>query len=410
MNQLDCCKKNIQQALGDYWAYTNQYHELYEAVGECFIQRLAEDSLVGKKDLRELFRKSEKWDEKLDAMILIGERTHHPNYKYVSELANRILYPVSREMTSEQQCILQEAIRFFLGASDKECVEALKEIAPRAYLEGRKKSRIFKVLCEDLGVADNKRGSAFQKLYAEISNEMAVRKIKFQLFVSLNAGHFMTMSNPKCDERGDMLTSCHTINVKNSRYNCGCSGFARDNVTFVAFTVDDPSNITSLNNRKTMRQLFMYQPRSGVLIQSRLYHTIGSNLEVDEQSTLYREMIQCEIATLEGAMNLWETTPYEVESQIIKKGKGFGGFPDWEFEERNTKISRRIDAKTNVKLTVGTYGLCLICGKHIDKGVCCVRCYLRINTWQDWLKQRALRAYFSLRAWGGWFKRRVRNS
>lgn len=71
------------------------------------------------------------------------------------------------------------------------------------------------------------------------------------------------MSNPKGDHRGTTLTSCHSFNSTEYEYNNGCTGYARDKVSFIAFTVADPADKETLNNRKTTRQVFAYKPGNG---------------------------------------------------------------------------------------------------------------------------------------------------
>ena len=150
------------------------------------------------------------------------------------------------------------------------------------------------------GVADNSAGSQFQRLFAQFADELSTRKIDFKLFMSINPAHFVTMSNPKNDRRGTMLTSCHSFNSTAYEYNNGCSGYARDGVTFIVFTVADPEVAETLNNRKTSRQLFMYKPYNGLLLQSRLYNTHGGTRGEQEESKLYRDLVQRELSELEG--------------------------------------------------------------------------------------------------------------
>ena len=71
---------------------------------------------------------------------------------------------------------------------DKYPFVLLKYIAPKAYRPNKKKSRIFKLICGALGVTNETVGSKFQKFYA----------------------HFVTMSNPKEDTRGNEVTVCES--------------------------------------------------------------------------------------------------------------------------------------------------------------------------------------------------------
>lgn len=100
--------------------------------------------------------------------------------------------------------------------------------------------------------------------------KLSAKQIGLKLFVSVNPAHFITMSNPKRDSRGATLTSCHSFNSTEYDYNNGCTGYARDETSFIVFTVADPTDPETLNNRKTTRQVFAYRPGSGLLLQSRM--------------------------------------------------------------------------------------------------------------------------------------------
>lgn len=228
-----------------------------------------------------------------------------------------------------------------------------------------------------MGVSDETAGSEFQCLYAKFADELSAKKIDFKLYVSLNPAHFITMSNPKGDERGSMLTSCHSFNSTEDNYNNGCTGYARDGITMIAFTVSDPDIPETLNNRKTTRQLFIYKPRNGLLLQSRLYNTFGGTEERVPESKIYRELIQKEISNCEDAANLWKTFEYWDNKRgiVIPNGKGFGGYPDWTYENFDAMLSIRNDcAETCQKFIVGTAGLCIDCGEETSYGLYCHKC------------------------------------
>ncbi len=144
-------------------------------------------------------------------------------------------------------------------------------------------------------------------LYAQIADEMPSHKIDFKLFVSLNTAHFITMSNPKHYDRGSTLTSCHSFNSTEYTNNNGCSGYARDHYTFIVFTVVDPENDETLNNRKNMRQIFCYKSGNGVLLHSRLYNDAGGTYREQAESKIYRDLGQREISALERQPNLLQT-------------------------------------------------------------------------------------------------------
>ena len=376
--KIEMARKNIWKAISDYGkhCYSNV---VLEDVTDAFVNQLAEDSTPAKQELREMFRKSPAWDESLDALIINGTRTHDPDYHRIWDLGIQILHKPLRTTANYDR--IYHALRFFSHKDDDtergSFIEAINEIAPKAYAPGKKPSRIFKAICEALGVADNTAGSDFQKLYAQFADELSSRKISFKLFVSLNPAHFITMSNPKNDERGGMLTSCHSFNSTEYEYNCGCAGYARDNCTMIAFTAVDPNDPESLNNRKTTRQLFMYRPGNGLLLQSRMYNSAGGTHGAQAESKVYRDLIQREISECENAPNLWKTFKYYDNDRGIRipTGGGFGGYPDWDYEEFAAMLSIREDHKQDFSaFSVGTYGLCVGCGCEISHRLYCRDC------------------------------------
>lgn len=371
-------ENSIRQAIADYGRHTDNQVVL-EDIGDEFISKLVKESTRAKKNLRDLFSKSPAWDEGLQALVINGSRTHNPDADVIYNLARQILAPVRNAADYDRYRTIELAIQFFIGngKEDSRCIEAINSLAPKAYAPNKKPSRIFKALCDALGVTDNSAGSSFQRLFAKFADELSAKKIDFKLFASINPAHFLTMSNPKYDRRGDMLTSCHSLNCTDYTYNCGCVGYARDDVTFIVFTVANPDNPELLNNRKVTRQIFAYKPYNGLLLQSRLYNTRGGTNGEQAESKLYRDLIQREISEIEGMPNLWKTSSYCGNDKIqLVAGYGFGGYPDWTFESFNAKVSVRVDHEKNYEpFTIGSSGLCVCCGKEISEGVYCLDCW-----------------------------------
>ena len=372
-------EENIWQAIKDYRRHTSQTGVL-DDVSEVFVKKLARNNYYAKQKLRELFRKSPVWNEKLDALIINGTRTHDPDYQRIKDLALQILQQPIRNLDDKGYNNLEIALRFFWEPDlreevKNECIASIEALAPRAYAPGKKPTRVFRALCTALGVNDE-TCEKFSWLYAQLADEITSHKIDFKLFVSLNPAHFLTMSNPKDDERGDTLTSCHSFNSMEYDYNNGCSGYARDKYTFIVFTVVDPTNVETLNNRKNRRQIFWYKPGNGVLLQSRLYNDAGGTHREQTESKVYRDLIQREISALEEQPNLWKTFKYCGYDKIkFHSGYGFGGYEDWIYEEFNAKVSIRVDHKDDYEdFEIGTWGLCITCGCEIDKGLYCDEC------------------------------------
>lgn len=367
-------KRNISRAVKDYLRHVDKCN--FNAAGDIsdkFISRLAQDCAVAKSGLREIFRRSKGWNEGLQAIIVNGTSTHDPDYRFVRELADKILEKYTVSLDIQNRWKISRSLRLFSGDRDyvgrDRDIAYLKEFAPHAYRQNRPLNKIFQEFCKAIGVYDDTKGSQYQSLYAQLADELKGRKLDFKLFLSINPAHFLTMTNPQYDRRGSMLQSCHALNHDELHFGTGNSGYARDAVTFVAFTVANPDDAESLNNRKTTRQLFMYQPGNGVLLQSRLYNTSGGTRGKQEKSTLYRDLVQRTISDCENAINLWNTSNYDDNpfKMVLPSGEGFYGYADWlEFGGEIIKLSVRKDKLDTCKpFEIGTYGLCVKCGDEI---------------------------------------------
>ena len=367
-------ERNIRQAIADYGKYTYD-DDVLRDVSDTFIRTVAKDNYYAKSELRALFRKSPAWNEELDAIIINGTRTHDPDYERAHGLAWEIVCLANVDSET-----LFNAVRFFsrpyaIEYRRQKYLEALNTLAPGAYVEGKKLTRVFRDLCKAIGVYDDAKGSRFQQLYAQFADEIQSKQIPYKLFVSINPAHWITMSNPKRDSRGTTLTSCHSFNSTDYQFNNGCSGYARDKYSFICFTVDNPNNPESLNNRKTTRQIFVYNPGSGVLLQSRMYNISGGTCGAQNESKEYRDLIQREISDLEGATNLWNTQKYLGQHAVFfRRHSDFGGYPDWEYEDFVPMLSVRTDAAEPEGCIIGEAGVCIKCGEYNSHGVYCENC------------------------------------
>ena len=207
MNKLkELLTTNIWTAVEDYFRHADS-DDVYENISEQFVDRLASDSIISKQALRLLFGKSQGWNENLQAIVINGTKTHNPDYILVHNLANSILTPAKHDADWRKIDLIDRAISFFSRPNNQpdSYIDAINELAPYAYAPRKKRSRIFKALCDSLGVTDDSAGSDFQKLFAKFADELSTRKIDFKLFVSINPAHFLTMSNPKDDDRADFV-------------------------------------------------------------------------------------------------------------------------------------------------------------------------------------------------------------
>lgn len=390
MDTFERNQEQIREALRCYTLYAPA-NDL-DRVGDDFIKKLAADNAAAKSELRELFRRSPVWNEELDALVINGSRTHNMDRSAVIDYACNIIpskiFTVRPDDPIEitGSAIVEawfyaccenrpETCVYLLNGDEMAARDVLNMISPHIYHEGRKASRSFKMICDALSLSDNTPKSAFQHNYALLADELSAKQIPFKLFITCGPGYFLTMSNPKCDQRGSTLTSCHSLNCSDYTYNSGCSGYARDPVSFLAFTVADPSDHESLFNRKTTRQVFAYRPGGGVLLQSRLYNTGGGTNGAQADSQVYRDLVQREISDLESVPNLWKTSP-SCDSDLVTTDQDFGGYEDWTYSDFNGKISVRQDAINPEPLVIGASGLCLTCGDELgsDGGLFCWDC------------------------------------
>lgn len=163
---IDRAESNIRQALADYRRYTSETKVL-DDVSDDFIRTLARDSSYAKQELRELFSKSPVWDANIDALVINGTRTHNPDYNRIFELAVQILEKFRyREDAPVNWGVIRDAILFFSDSNPSETereyyISCIKQIAPKAYAPNKKPSRIFKAICDALGVSDDTAGSNF---------------------------------------------------------------------------------------------------------------------------------------------------------------------------------------------------------------------------------------------------------
>lgn len=375
-------QKAIKQAVEDYCKRTTRLEAA--EFKPAFIERLAKDSYTAKTELRNFFSQSPNWNEELQAVVITSDRTPEPNYDSIEKKINEILMPLAEEYDAEKFYQILRASKVF-SRPNEHCdyrfyVDALNRVAPKAYKEDRKITRIFSAFCAALGlpdkISDENKKHEFNHNVAIIAGELTPPKENFKLYASINPAHFLTMSNP----HSKAMHSCHsldcpgTIGAKN-----GCTGYARDKYSFIVFTVADDNNPADFNNRKTNRQIFAYKPYNGVLLQSRLYSTNsgGSYGGVDgdtAEGKLYRAIIQRELSALENVQNIWDTCNYydnkfDIE---ISKGKGFGGYADWLEYRDCAKISIRTDKFYPLGgFSVGAKGLCIECGKEISNGLYC---------------------------------------
>lgn len=330
-----------------------------------FCLRIAEDNYESKKEVRGLFSKSPAYDEEWDYILINGNRTHEPDWDTVENDTVKLLLLNEKGTRFACDCFIRNLIDGLRGEklSEQYAIEKMATIDDRIYHKGKKVSKMLRALFVALELD---KVPDFESRYARIADECNSRKIDFKYILSTNPAFQITMSNPQSDNRGTMLQSCHSLN-SGYEYQNGCSGYARDNYSFITFIPSVFDDKKTWINRKTMRQMFFYKPYNGVLIQSRLYDASGGLYgDQGEVMKIYRDLVQREISSCEGEVNSWNTKRYNHygDSEFrLGVGDKFGGYPDWAYSN-DFDIRQSIrKGKTNfVKYNAGAAGRCMACG------------------------------------------------
>lgn len=366
---IDTAREEIKKGIDAYNKHLDKDFPSIK-IGEDFVKNFSKESFTAKGMLRNMLRQHPLWNEDKMCVVKEIEIKISLNRKKVDDLLIEFFYTL---LSSHERAFFHD---FFLN--EEYCPDYLEDFikfAGNAYKADRKKSRILRQLCKQKGWD---KIDGFEKWFAEISNELNTKTKKVDLIVSINPAHFLTMSNPHHDSRGEMLTSCHSLNA-DYEYRNGCTGYALDAVTMIAFTVDNTADEESWCNRKTSRQLFMYEPGSGVLLQSRMYNANGGTTGQQAESEGFRKAIEEIISVCENTPNEWDSGTYT--SKRFKKkiafeeNDFFGGYPDWKYEQFNAILSTRKGYIPKVYF-VGNIGMCLNCGKHTEdeEGIYCEAC------------------------------------
>ena len=382
---LEKTAKKIERALNVYNSYTHD-RVIFSHYGTSEIARKA---IKGKKNLIDMLRKHPNWDEELWAVKVNIKRQVDTSDFPDCSIRDDIERLFNTENDFSHESIAPRIIaNWFLQANyfgssfadDPDQLPSIfEEYCPKAWHKGRKLTKILSCALKEFGVWEDGPGK-FQMLFASVCERLKPKKENVTLFLSVHPAHFLTMSNPKNSMAGDMLTSCHSLNNYEYKFANGCSGYAADDVTMIAFTVSDPENENLQYYRKTSRQLFMYKPGSGVLIQSRMYNSEGGTKGGNIWSEDYLKAVQSIINVCEGKDRKWETDNYDSKAFgfTLIPSSDFGGYPDWLYRDFCPHIS--VD-KNVLPLEgeardwyCGTAGTCLYCGKEITKKVYCVDC------------------------------------
>lgn len=377
--------EQLKKAIDVYNKHT--VNSVLDYVSNKTLMDISTESWDAKRNLRIMLRNHPNWDEETQTVILKAQTDAKPDKSYIRS-------QVIELCSSNIYRRLQLEFSWFFPVSDitdwlldEENLLPDNVLSYMDYHEGQKKNRALRKLFVKMGCWDEHDHDQ-QAAYAKLSDGLRKGVRDVNLILSINPAHFLTMSNPKECTDGNMLTSCHSLNSLEYEYNNGCMGYALDDITMIAFTVHNINDADSWFYRKTSRQLFMYKPKSSILLQSRMYNTEGGLDGTDSNTKIYRELVQDCISSCEESINLWDTKPYVGNSLCIRfyENDGFGGYPDWDYSEFCAKVSVRKDWKgyedgsyAPRTFKVGSPGKCLHCGCSLSSYIYCPDCNEEFN-------------------------------
>lgn len=384
----------IRNALNDYFDNTNklaskdyELHEpdsLIDVVSDEFITRLANDSWEAKSELRQMLRNHPNWVEGLQAVILDVTCRHKANNAYVSCLIDARINSLC--ISSGLNGYIIDNVKMAAAYFSSDVIfrhiykDSLKEILPKLQ-ESEKITKTLKKFFKAIG--DDVTTKDFKQWYSKVTSEMEEKEVALKLFVSINPAHFLTMSNPYWNGEYDYkqtMVSCHALN-SDYEFKAGCTGYARDAVSLIVFTASNPDDPATLNYRKTSRQMFFYEPGTGIFLQSRMYTTFGNKNSYGgvngdtAEGVVYRQAFKDLIDACEGGDNWKKDVSYSNNNTDCRfvAHKNFGGYKDWIQFDDSSFVSIRETAFESrdypSRITIGNSGLAFDDGSEVVKGV-----------------------------------------
>ncbi len=339
--------------------------------GEEFVWKLARSNYKGKKFLRGIFSRHSKWNEREQRVGIPINIPQFVDEEKVSRLVDSLC-----EGTSLDAFVIGE---FLLtnGETLDSAVAYIERNWAGVYRPDTKRTKILSKILKKEGLWEEKQG-----VFAAISDEVNKKELALTLYISLNPADQLTMSNPQNPVKGKpFMQSCHSLD-SGCEYHCGASGYARDEVSFITYTVAKGS----AENRwykKTNRVMFAFS--EGTLLQSRLYTTYANGEDYggvytmgDRENTIWDAILDAvkgvfsECLCTEWRNNL--TVYNDARIDIDISWGDFGGYPDWCHYPRLARVCSLAGEALN-SFEVGRYpGLCLECGEEIYANLYCEYC------------------------------------
>ena len=227
--------------------------------------------------------------------------------------------------------------------------------------EGMKTSRAFNRVCTFYGVDKAKK---YNKLFAQYADMVNGLKRKLKFFISVNPIDYLTMSF------GVNWASCHTIDKENRRrmpssysgmYCGGTMSYMLDGTSIITFVHDHMP--TNWEDGKIYRCMFHYG--NDILVQGRVYPQ-GNDGNTDLYK-VFRNYMQDELSPLIGLTDtIWRKKDSgRVSSNVQSYGVHYRDYTS--YSSCNVSYPReRSDSSDNV-INIGKAGICPHCGRPITE-------------------------------------------
>lgn len=348
----------ISTAMQDYYKYVDESHmHYYDLFTENAYRVVAKTALEKKAHLRSIFRKIPGWDESRQCVkieMCVGNTEYK---KEVDKALSDIVYltpPCLVTLSYDKIELIFWLIDYIVNGTVS---QYLKELFPDTFHKGRKITRCLMEVFKKIGVSEH---SDFDSVFNNLVGVIKNKTLHKEVYISINPGHIMTMSNPKGDTRGEMLTSCQSLNNVSFVHSGGCTGYVNDEVSFIVFTCAKGGEF----NRKTLRMMFHYY--NGYFLQNRIYTSIGGRSIQTIESKIIGQKVADIISKVAG-----HKAKVGEENEVFKVNDLFGGFNDW---DEGFPYIVYGDPKDK-EAYIGGPGICLCCGKELKDYALCNECY-----------------------------------
>lgn len=227
--------------------------------------------------------------------------------------------------------------------------------------EGMKTSRAFNRVCGFYGIDKLPK---YNKLFAKYADMVSGLKRKLKFFISVNPIDYLTMSF------GVNWASCHTIDKENRRgmdnaysgmYCGGTVSYMLDSTSIITFVHDHVP--TNWEDGKIYRNMFHYG--KNILVQGRVYPQ-GNDGQTDLYK-VFRNYVQNVLTPILGLTDtVWKKKgDGDVSSNVDSYGVHYRDYTT--FTDCNVSYPReRSESRDNV-IDIGHSGICVNCGRPITE-------------------------------------------